>query len=111
MTFVGIEFGLMAIAMAFAFAWPGFGAGWFARVERMFARLAHRKGLAAVTVGVSAIVLRLALLPMFPIPLPFVHDDFSFLLACDTFVHGRLANPTPAMWTHFESIHITMQPM
>ena len=23
---------------------------------------------------------------------------------------GRLTNPTPAMWTHFESIHITMQP-
>jgi hypothetical protein len=110
MTFVGIEFGLMAIAVAFAFAWPGLGAAWFARVERILARLARRKRLAAATVGASAIVLRLALLPLFPIPLPFVPDDFSFLLACDTFVHGRLANPTPAMWTHFESIHITMQP-
>jgi hypothetical protein len=56
------------------------------------------------------IVLRLAILPLFPVPLPFVPDDFSFLLACDTFAHGRLANPTPAMWTHFESIHITMRP-
>jgi hypothetical protein len=110
MTFVGIEFGLMVIAMACAFAWPGLGAGGFARVERVFARLARRKGLAATAVGVSAILLRLALLPLFPIPLPFVPDDFSFLLACDTFVHGRLSNPTPAMWTHFESIHITMQP-
>jgi hypothetical protein len=110
MAFVGIEFGLMAMAMACAFAWPGLGAGWFARVERIFARLARRKGFAAATVGVSAVVLRLALLPLFPIPLPFVPDDFSFLLACDTFAHGRLANPTPAMWTHFESIHITMQP-
>jgi len=110
MKFAAIEFGLTAIAMACAFAWPGFGAGWFVRGERIFARLARRKGLAAVTVGVSAIVLRLALLPLFPIPLPFVPDDFSFLLASDTFAHGRLANPTPAMWTHFESIHITMQP-
>lgn len=110
MKLVAIEFGLMAIAMACAFAWPGLGAGWFAHVERVFARLARRKGLAAAAVGVSAIVLRLALLPWFPIPLPFVPDDFSFLLACDTFVHGRLTNPTPAMWTHFESIHITMRP-
>jgi hypothetical protein len=40
----------------------------------------------------------------------FLPDDFSFLLAGDTFAHGRLTNPTPAMWTHFETIHITMQP-
>jgi hypothetical protein len=39
-----------------------------------------------------------------------VPDDFSFLLASDTFAHGRLANPTPAMWVHFESIHIDMRP-
>ena len=25
-------------------------------------------------------------------------------------MHGRLTNPTPAMWTHFESIHIAMKP-
>jgi hypothetical protein len=42
--------------------------------------------------------------------LPFAPDDFSFLLAADTFAHGRLTNPTPAMWTHLETIHITMQP-
>ncbi len=61
-------------------------------------------------VGLATLFLRLAILPFYPIPLPFVPDDFSFLLAADTFAHGRLANPTPAMWTHFESIHITMQP-
>ena len=55
-------------------------------------------------------MLRLAILPFCPIPLPFVPDDFSFLLAADTFAHGHLTNPTPAMWTHFESIHISMNP-
>jgi hypothetical protein len=61
-------------------------------------------------VGLAALLLRLAILPFCPIPLPFVPNDFSFLLAADTFAHGRLTNPTPAMWIHFESIHITMQP-
>ncbi|MGA2207626.1 MAG: hypothetical protein ABSG10_12935 [Terracidiphilus sp.] len=107
---LGAEFGLTAITVTLAFVWPRLGAGFFERIERSFARLARGKGWAVAVVGLSAIVLRLALLPFFPIPLPFVPDDFSFLLAGDTFVHGRLTNPTPAMWTHFESIHITMQP-
>ncbi len=63
-----------------------------------------------LVVGLSGLGLRLAILPWCPIPLPFVPDDFSFLLASDTFSHGRLTNPTPAMWIHFESIHIDMLP-
>ena len=105
-----LECGLTAFVFASAFAWPRLGNGMFGGVERAFARLAQRKGWAIATVGLSVILLRLALLPFYPVPLPFVPDDFSFLLAADTFVHGRLTNPTPAMWTHFESIHITMQP-
>ncbi|WP_263353644.1 hypothetical protein [Acidicapsa acidisoli] len=72
--------------------------------------MARRQGLAVVVVGLAALLLRLAILPLCPIPVPFVPDDFSFLLAGDTFLHGRLTNPTPAMWIHFETIHITMQP-
>ena len=105
-----LECGMAALAAASAFAFPRLGSAWFSHLERWFAKLAQRKGLAAVCIGLSVIVLRIAILPLFPVPLPFVPDDFSFLLACDTFVHGRLTNPTPAMWTHFESIHITMRP-
>ena len=105
-----LECGMAAMAVALSFAFPRLGGRGFARMERLFARLAQRQGLVVAGVGLSVIVLRLAILPLFPVPLPFVPDDFSFLLACDTFAHGRLANPTPAMWTHFESIHITMQP-
>jgi hypothetical protein len=109
-TLLILECGMAAIAVASAFAFPRLGGAWFTHVERWFAKLARRQGLAVCCVGLGVIVLRVALLPLFPAPLPFVPDDFSFLLACDTFAHGRLSNPTPAMWTHFESIHITMRP-
>lgn len=105
-----LEFGLTAIAAAAAYAWPQIGAGWFASVERLFSRLALRKMLSVVVVGLSVLALRVAILPLIPIPIPFVTDDFSFLLAADTFLHGRLTNPTPAMWKHFETIHVTMKP-
>jgi hypothetical protein len=105
-----IECGLTAIVVASAFAWPRLGASGFARIEKAFTELAHRKGLAAMCTGLAVLIVRVAVLPIYPIPLPFVPDDFSFLLAADTFVHGRLTNATPAMWVQFESIHITMQP-
>ena len=105
-----VEGSLTVIACAVAFAWPGLGAGRFSLIERVFGRFARKRGLAVAAVGMSVLLGRLAILPWFPIPLPFVPDDFSFLLGADTFAHGRLTNPTPAMWVHFETIHVDMQP-
>jgi hypothetical protein len=105
-----IEAGLSALAAAVAFGWPRLGSSFFLHIERAFSQLARKQGLAVVTVGVATLLLRLALLPAVPIPLPFIPDDFSFLLAADTFALGRLTNLAPAMWIHFESLHITMQP-
>jgi hypothetical protein len=69
-----------------------------------------RPRLAVLVAGLSVVLIRLAILPLCPIPLPFNPDDFSFLLAADTFASGRITNPTPVMWPHFESMHITMYP-
>ena len=53
---------------------------------------------------------RLLALPFLHIPVPGIHDEFSYLLMGDTFAHGRLANPTHPMWISFETFHVNWQP-
>lgn len=72
----------------------------FARKQVLVALL-----LACLSLGGRVIALRWV-----PIPKPGIQDEFSYLLASDTFASGRLTNPKHPLWIHFETMHEIVQP-
>ena len=101
---LALAFGLPAILF------PRGSERFLARIESIFSRFAAHKFLAVALLFVCVIALRLALLGQLPVPNPGIHDEFSYLLMGDTFVHGRLANPPHPLWRSFETFHVLWFP-
>ncbi len=100
---------IAVLVLAPAAAWLGLR--WLGWWERPLARLARRKWLAIWIAAAAPLVVRALLLAWYPIPEARVHDEFSFLLAADTFTHGRVVYPQHPFWVHFESMHILSRPV
>ena len=74
-----------------------------------FRALARHRGWAILFIGLLAFAGDAVVSHRKP-PLPIAPDEFSYLLAADTFASGRMTNPTPAQWQHFETPEVLVRP-
>src|SRR6266576_165013 len=73
-------------------------------------KFAQKRALAISLTFILSFILTSTLALKRGLPIPYVHDEFSYLLSSDTFAHGRLTNPSPSVWEPFESEHILVRP-
>ncbi len=93
-----------------AFLYPKLGAPLFSKIEAAFRDISRSKWKSIFVAAAFPLLVRFLMLPWYPAPPPQIHDEFSYLLQADTFAHGRVTNPTPPFWEHFETEYTLLLP-
>ena len=101
---------VLIVSLVVACLLPLLGDRYFRLVEEKFTKFAERRTAAVVVVFFGTIVVRLALLLKIPVPVPFVHDEFAYLVQADMFAHGHLAYPAHPMARYLETFYVTFTP-
>ena len=96
------------VLAALLFARPA-GRVWGA-VGRALDQVGRRPAAAVLITALLAAVGSGAAASFLQWPEPRIHDEFSYLLAADTYAHGRLTNPTHPQWRHLETYHVIHVP-
>ncbi len=104
------ELVLVLLCIVLAFLRPAFLQNPFRAIEDRLAICSRHPWLCALIAFLVPVLLRLLLLPVYPPPVPAVHDEYAYLLQSDTFASGRLANPPLQFPREFESIYIFATP-
>ncbi len=97
-----IEFAIAALLLLLVFARPV--------LEPWATRLAQRTAWCMLLLGLLPLALRAVLLIHYPIPTPYVADEFSYILLADTLRHFRFTNPPHALPQFFETYFVLQQP-
>ncbi len=107
---LGTEVALALVALACAFAWPSAGALGLARALHWARDVFRGPSRLAWALAMASFCGSALLAVWVHWPEPSVHDEFSYLLAADTFASGRLTNPAPEVLAPFETFHVLIEP-
>src|SRR5688572_20384909 len=105
----GIMPWIILLALAAAAASPPARAI-FRRAGRVADSLAKRPARAVLALAGFSFLISAAISLLVRFPEPAVHDEFSYVLAGDTFARGRLTNPKHPLWEFFETIYVLHDP-
>ena len=107
--FVGFEFPIAVLALALIRP-KAPSTSWHKMLISGFSWLGRSRVISIWASGLLAFGISATISFLVRWPEPFHLDESSFMLAAKTFANGRLTNPIPPLWEHFESLHIIVKP-